>query len=87
MTDAALSACEAWTGDRPLGCPHRSLDDPFVGRVLAAHPYFKNGNLATVHPRLSQRLARGLVHFDVALEAAKAARLKADHALAGLGGP
>lgn len=97
LGEKMLSAwSEAAGGTRLTTCPWWALRDPFVIQVLAAHRWFREGQLALRWPVLPEALARGLEVYDTALltvqandaeAAAKKARDEAEERMRQLSSP
>ncbi len=71
--DKLLRDIEQDCGERPIGCPWRALRDPFVARVIKAHPAWKVGQ--RVH---GAALNDGCLAFERALNAFQVADLRAE---------
>lgn len=72
-----LSGIERVTGKRPMGCPWKAYEDPFVAAVLDAYPHWKERQLALVwgnDPPLA--LMRGLRAYESALNAIRASDIR-----------
>lgn len=68
-----LDGIERVTGKRPMGCPWKAYEDPFVAAVLDAYPHWKERQLHLVwgaEPPLA--LLRGLRAYESALNAIRA---------------
>lgn len=74
-----LERAEEATGVRPLGCPWRSLDDPFVSEVIRAHRWWKTSQLdARYGGEIPPDIMLGVETFDAALEAVRATDARLD---------
>lgn len=69
-----MRACEELAGRRPKACPWNAFRDPFVGRVLTAYRWFKEGQFATRFPRPSHRLILALDYYAQTLDQVDAQR-------------
>lgn len=68
-----LATMESTSGLRQTTCPWASLRDPFVGRVLSAHSWYRDQQLASrLGGRIPEALARGVEVYDAALAIVRA---------------
>lgn len=67
------------TGTRPVTCPWRGIDNPFVQNVLRAHRWFKEGQLEAIYPNgIPEAIRRGIEVYESAINAIQVADIRED---------